>query len=113
MAITNNFMQAYQRLNLGGFTVDVFFDGEITFFSATKEVDAMRTLLLAWKKEGGFFVRLVLKDPSSDAETTKPLEIDDFPTRALIEAIAADGEKIPRDLAKQLVEILRKSPLSR
>lgn len=101
-------METTQRLNLVGFTLDVFFDGEITFFSASKEVDEMRTLLLVWKKDEGFYTRLVLKDPNSDAETTKPLNLEDFPTHALIEAITAGGESVPRNLAGQLVEILSK-----
>lgn len=66
-------METSQRLSLVGFTLEVFFDRKITFFCATKQIDEMRPLLLVWKKDEGFQNRLILKDPNSDAETTKPL----------------------------------------
>jgi len=99
-----------EQADVGSYGITVFHDIGITFFSITESSEPDRTRMLMWKQRVGFEAQIVIRDPNSDLEFTKPLDASDFPVSELMRLLRGHPSVLPSNIAGQLAAILQQAP---
>ena len=99
-----------EQAGVGSYGITVFHDNGITFFSIMESSEPNRTRMLMWKQDVGFEASIVVRDPNSDLEFTRPLDASEFPASELLRLLRDHPEILPSKIAAELAGILQQGP---